>query len=103
MVVVQLLAFGRVSDNRGHRKAKKAARLERERLKNEKLGKFEGEKQRPLCISPDYMDGACDTSEESPLAKINGHTNGTTDHPTKRVETEGEESMTETSEEEMIV
>jgi hypothetical protein len=103
MVVVQLLAFGRVSDNRGQRRAKKAARLERERLKNEKLGKCEGEKQRPIRISPDYMDGACDISEKTQLAETNGHANGTADHPAKRIETEGEESMTETSEEEMIV
>jgi hypothetical protein len=103
MVVVQLLAFGRVSDNRGQRKAKRAARLERERLKNEKLGKCAGDKKKPICISPDFMDGACDIPENTPLRETNGHANGTAGHPAKRNETEGEESTTETSEEEMIV
>ena len=101
MVVVQLVAFGRVSENRGQRKARKAARLEKDRLKKVKFEKLENESPQIMYQTECHVkgwDGACDFPEDGALklANRNGYANGG-----NKIETESEGSMTETSEEEM--
>jgi hypothetical protein len=109
MVIVQLLAFGRVQDNRVQRKSAKAAKLEREKLRKEKLEKME-EDSKYLVMNGNghavgmngtanfpegYMDGA---AESTPKPEIEYET--TKDN---KDESTSEGSLTETSEEEMIV
>jgi hypothetical protein len=106
MVVVQLVAFGKVSGNRGQRKAKKAARLEKERFKKEKSEKLENERLQIVSKTEGHatgLDGAYDFREDGALKMANGNGHGNGKHPNggKKIETETEESMTEMSEEEM--
>ena len=108
MVVVQLVAFGKVSNNRGQRKAKKAARLEKERLKKEKSEKIDNERLQIVSKTEGHaigLVGACDFPEDGAVKLANGTGHGNGIHPNsgKKIETEIEESMTETSEEEMRV
>lgn len=108
MVLVQVLAFGRVSDNRVQRKSAKAAKLERERIRKEKLEKaVELRKSAIPQINGHVngtLDGTCDVPAEQKLS--NGVANGgtknqfSTDEPRK--DSDSDETMTETSEEEMI-
>jgi len=109
MVIVQLLAFGRVQDNRVQRKSAKAAKLERENLRKEKLEKTEEDKKYLVMNGnghvvgmngtvdfPDgYMDGA---AESTPKAEIEYEAT-----KENKDESTSEGSLTETSEEEMIV
>ncbi|KAH7354920.1 hypothetical protein BKA65DRAFT_231006 [Rhexocercosporidium sp. MPI-PUGE-AT-0058] len=109
MVLVQVLAFGRVSDNRVRRKSAKAAKLERERIRKEKLEKtVEERKIAALKINGHVngtLDGTCDVPAEQKLS--NGVANG---GPTKedssnerrKDSSDSDETLTETSEEEMI-
>ncbi|KAH8678840.1 hypothetical protein BGZ60DRAFT_468225 [Tricladium varicosporioides] len=91
MVLVQVFAFGRVSDNRVRRKSAKAARVEREKLRREKLEKLQLEKMR---TDPPQE---CGNGNGLKRASENGNA---------KVILEGEESMTdmtETSEEEWFL
>ena len=130
MVIVQLLAFGRVQDNRVHRRerreAKRAERLERVekeravKLERERSLKLKEEKERMHVVSK--INGkACTGSdgvvEEVPAweEKLRGNrglvideivfSNGDAiaNRKEKAEISESEESLTETSEEEMIV
>lgn len=107
MVVVQILAFGRVSETRVRRKRVKADKIERERLRKEKMESFKVEGKTVGMKGNGHtngsLDGSCDATAEKAL---NGNTNGglKVDKMDKRkLETDSEESLTETSEEEMIV
>ncbi|TVY34496.1 hypothetical protein LSUB1_G006156 [Lachnellula subtilissima] len=105
MVVVQLFAFGRVSEKRGQRKARRAARLEKERL--EKLEKSEKDLRQIMSQGEGIVkswDGTCESPENGALklATENGHANDKATNGGKKFETESEASMTETSEEEML-
>ena len=108
MVLVQVLAFGRVSDNRVQRKSAKAAKLERERIRKEKLEKaVELRKTASPQINGHVngtLDGTCDVPAEQKLS--NGVANdGTKDQIStdeRRKDSDSDETMTETSEEEMI-
>lgn len=98
MVLVQLVFFGKVSENRGQRKARKTAKVEKERLRKERV---ENERLQTMAKTNGHasgMDGASDYPER--LANGNGHANG--GHKVETM-TQSEASMTETSEEEMIV
>lgn len=106
MVLVQVFAFGRVSDNRVRRKSAKAARVEREKLRREKLEKLQLEKMRTgseLNGKPQPLDGCQDPPQEC------GNGNGlkrASENGNAKVILEGEESMTdmtETSEEEWFL
>ncbi|TVY38379.1 hypothetical protein LOCC1_G006484 [Lachnellula occidentalis] len=106
MVVVQLFAFGRVSEKRGQRKARKAAaRLEKERLK-ESSGKSEKDLRQinfqEECIAKSW-DGTCESPENGALklASENGHANHKAADGGNKSETESEASTTGTSEEGM--
>ena len=116
MVFVQLFAFGRVRDNRVKMKSAKAANVEREQIRNEKLEKLEAVKSSKLKTQENGFASAMDILEEIPNGSVqhlpNGATNGYPvpvsglDEQARDVrdgtpETEG--SMTETSEEEIIV
>jgi hypothetical protein len=102
MVIAQVFAFGKVSDNRI---ARKAARLERERLRKEKLEKM-AETKAPTTNG--HIAGVDGASEVAGLEfNGNGHTNGkamsgTVDKKDTH-DLSGEESMIETSEEEMMI
>lgn len=112
MVVVQVLAFGRVQDNRVQRKDRRAAKAERERTRREADGVVESRDVKPV-----GFDGALDSIDEGisfhvPMkGKVNGVANGAT-IPTETSKTaiqtdglvpESEASLTETSEEEMMI
>jgi hypothetical protein len=111
MVIVQLFSFIRVSDNRGRRRsAREAAKLERERLRKEKSDQIE--EMRMHVVSKvsgmgGYLHGACDFPEDP---YMNGKAHGE-EHEVveigkpdeRRIDSSSEESLTETSEEEMIV
>ncbi|TVY87808.1 hypothetical protein LAWI1_G007504 [Lachnellula willkommii] len=106
MVVVQLFAFGRVSEKRGQRKARKAARLEKERLKKEKSEKSEKDLRQIISqaeCNAKSRDGTCELPQNGALklASGNGHADDKVKNAGKKLETESESSMTETSEEEM--
>jgi len=112
MVFVQLVAFGRVQGNRVTRKKIKAERMERERLRREKLLALEEKKRLG------GGDGVCEVLQ---VAECNGLGNGNANGGVKEngklmngkiyvpgiangmMETDTEESMTETSEEEMFI
>lgn len=108
MVLVQVFAFGRVNDNRVRRKSAKAAKLERERMRKEKLEK-PVEDRKPAALKPNghvngTWDGTCDVPAEQKLS--NGVANGgTTKHESsdeRKKDSDSDETLTETSEEEMI-
>jgi hypothetical protein len=110
MVFVQLLAFGRVSDNRVQRKnARAAAKVERERLRKEKSEKTEeigAYNMAKVSGIGSYLDGTCDFPENphtNGFAKGNGAMNGDAKMSAGDKKFDSEESMTETSEEEVIV
>jgi len=108
MVIVQIFAFGRVSDNRI---ARKALRQERERIRKEKLEKIMDKSAPKTNGHAVEMDGACDLPRlENPHPNVNGIGNGNgkamNGNVNKRLEDfdiENEESMAETSEEEMMI
>lgn len=119
MVVVQVLAFGRVQDNRVQRRDRKAAKAERERSRREEMERM-GAQERMLGAKAmnGGMDGAQDSIDEGIcLESLNGHANrvlklngaatliGMSDKKTNTecLETESEASLTETSEEEMMI
>lgn len=112
MVIVQLFSFLRVSDNRSRRKiAREAAKLERERLRREKAEQAEDKRMHvvsPISGVGSYMDGAGDFPETTYLrCPANGHKNENgvvvIGEPGERRLSSSEESLTETSEEEMIL
>jgi hypothetical protein len=122
MVVVQLLAFGRVQDNRVQRRerreAKRVERVERERVRREEVERERCRKEEPLMYVVGKMNrcaGGLDGVIEVPAwEKLCGNGRVETDEIVLRngntrgkveIESEysGEESFTETSEEEMIV
>jgi len=114
MVAVQVFAFGKVSDNRIARKSARAAKLEREKIRWEKLDEMAGDRK-PLETKANGhfgvgADGACDLPKEQitilAKGKENGKTNGATESAISNGHTHGydcEDSMTETSEEEMMI
>lgn len=117
MVFVQLLAFGRIQDNRVQIKAKRAAKVEKEKAFKEKIAMLEDERRQQMAIR--QVDGKCDllldefyvngcvspcthgraangTAKVNGIAKENG--NARVEEP------ESEESLvSETSEEEMFI
>jgi hypothetical protein len=110
MVFVQLLSFIRVSDNRGRRKsAREAAKLERERLRKDKAEQMANMRIHVVSKASGigYMDGACDFPEDPyPNGTGHGEENGVVRIgrlDEQRIESSSEESLTETSEEEMII
>ncbi len=111
MVVVQLLSFLRVSDNRGRRKsAREAAKLERERLRKEKSEQIADARIHVLSKASgigSYLDSACDFPKYLyQNGAAHGEGNGVTEigKPDERtIGSSNEESLTETSEEEIIV
>jgi len=124
MVVVQVLAFGRVQDNRVRRRDRKAAKMERERSRREQIEC--GEAAKPVARKSGAvavegsLDGAGDSIAEDCQLRLKGRegangkarSNGKA-HPfinhsrtamqTEGLETESEASLTETSEEEMMI
>jgi hypothetical protein len=109
MVIVQLFSFIRVSDNRVRRRsAREAAKLERERIRKEKSEQLEQMKMHvEVSGIGSYLDGTCDPPEGA-------YTNGTAHREEngvvqvgkpheRRTESSSDESLTETSEEEMII
>ena len=111
MVIVQLLSFIRVSDNRGRRRsAREAAKLERERVRKEKSEQIEQKKMHVVSqVSGigSYLDGACDFPE-GPYTNGSAHggENGVVkagEPDERRIESSSEESLIETSEEEMMI
>ena len=111
MVIVQLFSFIRVSDNRGRRRsAREAARLERERIRKEKSEQIEQMKMHVVSqVSGigSYLDGACDFPEKPYTNRTaHGDDNGVVEigkPDERRIESSSDESLTETSEEEMII
>jgi hypothetical protein len=111
MVIVQLFSFIRVSDNRGRRRsAREAAKLERERIRKEKSEQIEQMKMHVVSQvsgTGSYLDGACDFPDEPYTNGIaRGEENGVVEigkADQRRIESSSEESLTETSEEEIII
>lgn len=110
MVLIQCLAFGRVQGNRVQRRSARAARSERERLRKEKqseevLNLVSQLKMNGLDKAGAGTGAGSDTELEP---DINGNTNRrplsdiTRQHSRTVPVLDSEESMTETSEEEMI-
>ncbi|CZS89232.1 uncharacterized protein RAG0_00638 [Rhynchosporium agropyri] len=104
MVLVQVLAFDRVNDNRVRRKSAKAAKLERERIRKEKLAILKAEVRIPAALKVNghgngNLDGTCETPTQQNYS--NGATNGGLAKEDSSDE-RSDEAMTETSEEEMI-
>ncbi|KAG4411063.1 hypothetical protein IFR04_015807 [Cadophora malorum] len=108
MVLVQVLAFGRVSDNRVQRKSAKAAKLERERIRKEKLEKAVELRKTAIPQINGHvngtLDGTCDVPAEQKLSNgvANGGTKDEISTDERRKDSDSDETMTETSEEEMI-
>jgi Icc-related predicted phosphoesterase len=110
MVVVQLLAFGRIQDNRVQIKAKRAAKLDKEKKFKEKVA-MEEERRAQMKIG--QVDGACDFFEDadrcvSPCTHgraTNGSAKSINGKPMANgvVESETSEELTETSEEELFI
>jgi hypothetical protein len=111
MVIVQVFSFIRVSDNRVRRRsAREAAKLERERIRKEKSEQIEQMKLHvasPVSGIEKYSDSACEFPEKS---YTNGTAHGSEDGVVKvgkpdqqSVESSSEESLTETSEEELMI
>ena len=61
MVIVQLVAFGRIQDNRVAIKAKRAAKLERRRILSEKSARIDQERRALM----GQIDGAFDCFEDA--------------------------------------
>lgn len=109
MVLVQVLVFGRVQDNRGARRLAKAAKLEeRERIKAEKMERLEEERRLALQEGNGYTTGAANKREVP--TKPNGFSNGhvrelevAIEDTKLEEESEDSSSIVETSEEEMII
>ena len=124
MVVVQVLAFGRVQDNRVERRKRKAAKAEREKSRRDQVecaGEPDDRKSGANAMNGG-LDGAGDSIDESVDCHmgLNAHevisgkakSNGVA-HPiislsekrnqTEGLETESEASLTETSDEEMMI
>lgn len=111
MVLVQLFSFIRVSDNRGRRRsAREAAKLERERIRKEKSEQIEQIKMHvasQVSGIGSYLEGACDFPE-APYANgtAHGEENGVVGigkPDERRIESSSDESLIETSEEEMMI
>ncbi|KAG9237775.1 hypothetical protein BJ875DRAFT_369284 [Amylocarpus encephaloides] len=112
MVIVQVLAFGRVQDNRSAKKSAKAAKIER--AKKDKSEKAQAERLEVMAKLNEML-GEIDGTAKSPkenIDKANGHANGQRSNGglSKAVDgasvPESEASMTETSEtseEEMMI
>ncbi|KAL2070597.1 hypothetical protein VTL71DRAFT_13623 [Oculimacula yallundae] len=108
MVLVQVFAFGRVNDNRVLRKSAKAAKLEREKLRKEKLEKTVVDRK-PAALKANghvngTLDGTCDVPAEQ--KSVNGAANGgikKQDSSDERRKESDSDETTETSEEEMIL
>jgi hypothetical protein len=113
MVIVQVLAFGKVSDNRVARKMAKAAKIEREKGRRENLdrGKTDGlevmskmdklstEQEKTGDMPVTYTNG-------TPLPNGNGTTKAASGLPNSQNVPESEDSTadtSETSEEEMMI
>lgn len=114
MVLVQCLAFGRVQNNRVRRKSAKAAKIERERLRKEKLTDDDllqtaAKVQLASNIANHGTDGLSTSGKPEEYTNGKGHVTqsllelGEVRQNGQRLELESEESMTETSEEEMMV
>ncbi|PMD36030.1 hypothetical protein L207DRAFT_99427 [Hyaloscypha variabilis F] len=111
MVIVQLFSFIRVSDNRVRRRsAREAAKLERERIRKEKSEQIEQMKLHAVSqVSGigSYLDGSCDFPEKPYIiGTTHRDENGIVEigKPDERtIESSSDESLTETSEEEMII
>lgn len=107
MVVLQMLAFGRVSDNRVAKKSAKAAKIEKERLRQEQ--KEEARMQALVDVKSTSPQSREDKASNG-LANgyVNGHTKITKplseiDAASTEIESEDSSSTTGSSEEEMIV
>jgi len=120
VVVVQVLAFGRVSDNRVQRRVRKAAKAERERSRREKLdGIEEGVDGKSSVVVNGGLDGAVKSVDENrdcqlelaPHDVMNGNNKSTyatmeisgKEIQLEGLETESEASLTEMSDEEMMI
>ncbi|EPE25953.1 hypothetical protein GLAREA_01865 [Glarea lozoyensis ATCC 20868] len=115
MVIVQVLAFGKVSDNRTARKTAKLAKIEREKVRRENSER--GRVERLEIISKlDKLSSEQEITGDTPptrtngkpvyLANGNGAAKTTPSLPQAGNVTESEESTaetSETSEEEMII
>jgi len=104
MVLVQIFAFGKVSDNRVARKNARAARQERERTRQEEVNK-KLEKASAASTNGHIasLDGAADLPTEKPNGNgiaINGCANSSSD---SLASLGSDGSTTETSEEEMMI
>ena len=111
MVCVQIFAFGKVQDNRVRKKSAKAAKIEKE-----KLAFLEEERRKQIPkLQRVELDGVCELHKEwdtnGSIANGNGHANGSTKSMNGKIKKNGsekgepdsEESLTETSEEEMFI
>ncbi|KAG0652747.1 hypothetical protein D0Z07_0365 [Hyphodiscus hymeniophilus] len=124
MVVVQVLAFGRVSENRVQRRARKAATLDRERSRREHVERVREAVDRKSSARAMIggLDGAADSIDENDdyhprpsgheimngKPKTNGKAQAKLDLSGKSIQKEGldaesETSLTETSDEEMMI
>ena len=111
MVFIQVLAFGRVQDNRVQRKSAKAAKLEREKVRKEKMQALEKERKLSEKTSngnghdcATCMDGVWELLEEdqAQTLKLNGGKNHIRSAKASSIpETGSESSLTETSEEDL--
>lgn len=114
--MVQVLAFGRVQDNRVARRERKSAlKAERERVRKLEVECVGEERKSVKIVAMGGLDGADSTDEGAGLVFLNGNTNGGTNGAAKKPcdekttqpegadETESEASLTETSEEEMMI
>lgn len=105
MVLVQVFAFGKVSDNRVARKERRAERKEKERARQEEVNAIlEKAASAPV---PDTKIAILDGAADLPTEKTNGHklaSIGSANSSTESLTSLGSEgSMTETSEEEMMI
>lgn len=105
MVLVQIFAFGKVSDNRVARKNARAARQERERTRQEEVNKKL--EQQALAASTKGHVASLDGAADLPTEKTNGieiAIIGSAHSSTDSLASLGSDgSMTETSEEEMMI
>lgn len=117
MVVVQVLAFGRVQDNRVQRRERKASKAEKEKTRRELVecaADSSGRKSGKAMNGG--LDGAADDADFCSIstahegmngkAKMNRVANMMAELPEKvaeGLETESEASLTETSDEEMMI
>ncbi|KAG4433564.1 hypothetical protein IFR05_010960 [Cadophora sp. M221] len=108
MVLVQVLAFGRVNDNRVRRKSAKAAKLERDRIRKEKLEKVIEDRKAAAMKVNGHMNGTLggtlDVLAEQKLSNgvANGGMTKIYSSDERRKDSDSDETLTETSEEEMI-